>query len=362
MRHLLGMGDLDADELVEVLDVADAFVEVGRRSNPKVPALRGRTVATVFFESSTRTRVSFETAAKRLSADVLSFSAGTSSLNKGESLRDTIETIESMGIDALVIRHAAAGVPVQVARWLTSTCVVNAGDGAHEHPTQALIDLLTIRQVRDPGGTGVGCFAGLGVTIVGDIRHSRVARSQVCGLARLGARVTLVAPATLLPPSLEGWPIQAVGHDLDAVLPTTDVVSLLRVQEERGSGTYLPSLREYAHDYSLTAARAALLPPDAVVLHPGPVIRGVEVAPEVLDLPAVLVRRQVSNGVAVRMAVLFLLLGNGDRPSLGSGGGVSLSGHGTDGADGTDGTRSDGPGPGRQDAARTVEVSVVDDG
>lgn len=240
-HHLLAVGDLGADGMAEVLRVADSFVEVGRRANPKVPALRGRTVASLFFEDSTRTRVSFETAAKRLSADVLSFAAGSSSLKKGESLRDTVETIEAMGIDAMVVRHASSGTPAQVARWVDHAVVVNAGDGWHEHPTQALLDLYTVRQALGGGDQGLRRFAGLRVAIVGDVRHSRVARSQVAAYAALGAEVTLVAPATLLPPSIEGWPVAGTSHDLDSVLPKADVVSLLRVQAERGAATSCPA-------------------------------------------------------------------------------------------------------------------------
>jgi len=296
--NLLSMDDLDTEGIAEVLAVADSFVEVGRRANPKVPALRGRTVATLFFEDSTRTRMSFETAAKRMSADVLSFAAGSSSLKKGESLRDTVETIEAIGIDAVIIRHASSGVPARVAGWVDHCSVINAGDGWHQHPTQALLDLYTVRQA-------------LQVLIVGDIRHSRVARSQVTGYAALGAEVTLVAPATLLPPSLEGWPIAGVSHRLDDVLEKADVVSLLRVQSERGSGAFVPTLREYTAGFGLTGRRAAMLQPEAVILHPGPIVRGVEIASDVAELPASLITEQVSNGVAVRMAVLFLLLGQG---------------------------------------------------
>ncbi|MGO9028554.1 MAG: aspartate carbamoyltransferase catalytic subunit [Acidimicrobiales bacterium] len=313
-RHLLSIGDLGPEGIAEVLRVTDSFVEVAHRANPKVPALRGRTVATLFFEDSTRTRVSFETAAKRLSADVLSFAAGSSSVKKGESLRDTVETIDAMGIDAVIIRHPSSGAPEQVARWVPDTAVVNAGDGWHEHPTQALLDLYTVRQALEAeGGVGDGLdgFKGLRVVIVGDIRHSRVARSQVAAYAALGAEVTLVAPRTLLPPSLEGWPIAAVSHDIDAELPSADVVSLLRVQSERGSGEFVPSLREYTAGYGLTARRAAMLKPDTLILHPGPMVRGVEIASEVADLPAARITGQVSNGVAVRMAVLFLLLAQG---------------------------------------------------
>ncbi len=314
--HLLSMDDLDAQDIAEVLGVADSFVEVGRRANPKVPTLRGRTVATLFFEDSTRTRMSFETAAKRMSADVLSFAAGSSSLKKGESLRDTVETIEAIGIDAVIIRHASSGVPARVSEWVDHCSVINAGDGWHQHPTQALLDLYTVRQALGGGDAGLARFEGLQVVIVGDIRHSRVARSQVTAYAALGAEVTLVAPATLLPPSVEGWPVCAVGHDLDEVLPKADVVSLLRVQAERGSGEFVPSLREYTAGFGLTSRRAAMLAPSALILHPGPIVRGVEIASDVAELPASLITAQVSNGVAIRMAVLFLLLGQGAREGV----------------------------------------------
>ncbi len=317
--HLLSIDDLETDDIVEVLRVADSFAEVGRRANPKVPTLRGRTVATLFFEDSTRTRMSFETAAKRMSADVLSFAAGSSSLKKGESLRDTVETIEAIGIDAVIIRHASSGVPARVAGWVGHCAVVNAGDGWHQHPTQALLDLYTVRQALGGGDEGVARFEGLQVVIVGDIRHSRVARSQITAYAALGAEITLVAPATLLPPSLEGWPIAAVEHDLDEVLPKADVVSLLRVQAERGSGEFVPTLREYTAGYGLTARRAAALQPGALILHPGPIVRGVEIASDVAELPASLITEQVSNGVAIRMAVLFLLLGQGGREGVSHG-------------------------------------------
>jgi len=301
VTHLLSIGDLGREGIEEVLRVADAFAEVESRPVRKVPTLRGKAIATLFFEDSTRTRLSFETAAKRLSADVLSFSAASSSLKKGESIRDTVETVEAMGMDALVVRHASAGVPVQVSRWVKRCKVVNGGDGWHEHPTQALLDCFTVRQVR-------GAVEGLRVLVVGDVRHSRVARSQVLAYRALGATVTLVAPPSLLPPSLEGWPVE-VAEDLDAALADADVVSLLRLQAERGSGAFVPSLREYTARFGLTARRAELLAPDAVVTHPGPMNRGVEIASDVADLPQSLVTRQVANGVAVRMAVLFLLLG-----------------------------------------------------
>ncbi len=309
--HLLGIDDLGSTEIAEVLRVADSFAEVGRRANPKVPTLRGRTVATLFFEDSTRTRMSFETAAKRMSADVLSFAAGSSSVKKGESLRDTIETVEAIGIDSVIIRHASSGVPARVAEWVDHCVVINAGDGWHQHPTQALLDLYTVRQALGGGDAGLARLEGLRVVIVGDIRHSRVARSQIWAYAAMGAEVTLVAPTTLLPPSLEGWPIAGVSHRLDDLLPKADVVSLLRVQAERGSGAFVPSLREYTAGFGLTARRAAMLAPDALILHPGPIVRGVEIASDVAELPATLITAQVANGVAIRMAVLFLLLGQG---------------------------------------------------
>ena len=249
-HHLLSVSDLGAEGIAEVLRVAEAFAEVERRSVPKVPTLRGKVVATLFFEESTRTRLSFETAAKRLSADVLSLAVAASSVKKGESLRDTVETVEAMGIDAVIIRHSSSGAPHRVASWVERARVVNAGDGWHEHPTQALLDCFTVRQVlaeragARPEELGVGCFEGLRVLIVGDVRHSRVARSEVLAYTSLGAHVVLAAPGSLLPPSLEGWPVE-VAADLDAALADADVVSLLRLQAERGSGSFVPSLREY---------------------------------------------------------------------------------------------------------------------
>ena len=312
-RNLLSIRDLDPDDMLEVFRWADGFAEVGRRPIPKVPTLRGRTVVSLFAEESTRTRLSFETAAKRLSADVMTFSAATSSLKKGESLRDTVETISAMRVDAFVVRHPSAGVPEQISRWVDAS-VINAGDGWHEHPTQALLDLYTIREALALSEgcpvqeIGIDRFSSLRVAIVGDIRHSRVARSAVLALSALGAKVTLVAPGSLLPSSLEGWPVD-VSHDLDSVLPLTDVCYLLRLQSERGSGSYLPSLREYTAGYGLTTRRAAELPADAFIMHPGPMNLGVEIAVEVAELPRTLVRRQVANGVAVRMAILYMLLG-----------------------------------------------------
>jgi aspartate carbamoyltransferase catalytic subunit len=313
--HLLSVGDLGADGIEEVMQLTDSFVEVSSRAIPRVPALRGKTVVSLFFEDSTRTRLSFETAARRLSADVMTFAASSSSVNKGESLRDTVETIEAMGIDAVVVRHSGAGVPWQVARWLHGPAVVNAGDGWHEHPTQALLDCYTIRQQRQQRGAarpqiGQPALHGLEIAIVGDVRHSRVARSDVLAFTSLGAHITLVAPPTLLPPSLAGWPVD-VSHDIDSVLPKLDVVYVLRLQKERMTEALLPSLREYTATYGLTRDRARLLSEEALIMHPGPVNRGVEVAAEVADQPASVITRQVANGVAVRMAVLYLLLGAG---------------------------------------------------
>ena len=304
--HLLSIADLDRDEIEELLRVTDTFVEVGRRPIPKVPALRGRTVVMLFFEDSTRTRLSFETAAKRLSADTMSFSVSSSSLNKGESVRDTIETIEAMGIDAVVVRHKSSGVPAQIARW-TSASVINAGDGWHQHPTQALLDAYTAR-------SHLGSLEGRRIALVGDIKHSRVARSNIEIFTALGAQVTLVAPRTLLPASLSAWPVQ-VSQDLDAVLPTVDVCYLLRMQQERMTEALVPSLREYTATYGLTSARADRMADGAIIMHPGPMNRGVEIASEVADRPSAVITEQVANGVAVRSAVLFTLLGAGRQQS-----------------------------------------------
>jgi aspartate carbamoyltransferase catalytic subunit len=273
-----------------------------------VPALRGKTVVSLFYEDSTRTRLSFETAAKRLGADTMTFSVATSSVKKGESLLDTVQTIDAMGVDAIVVRHSAAGAPHRVASW-TSASVVNAGDGRHEHPTQALLDAFTLRRHRGPS------LDGCRVAIVGDIANSRVARSDVVALHALGCDVTLVGPPTLMPPRLDGWPV-TVSYDLDDVLPDVDVVYLLRIQLERmsddGCGDVrFPTLREYASRWGLTAERAARMKPDTLVMHPGPMNRGVEIAADVADSARSLVTEQVANGVAVRMAVLWSLVGSG---------------------------------------------------
>jgi aspartate carbamoyltransferase catalytic subunit len=306
VRHLLSIADLGRVGIEGVLRLTDSFVEVSERRIPKVPALRGKTVATLFYEDSTRTRVSFETAAKRLSADTMTVTVGSSSVNKGESLRDTVETLDAMGVDALVVRHASAGVPFQVANWVEAS-VVNAGDGWHEHPTQALLDCYTISE-------RLGTLQDKRIAIVGDIKHSRVARSNVLAFSLLGAEVTLVGPRTLLPPNLERWPVE-VSSDLDAVLPKVDVAYLLRLQSERQTEALIPSLREYTATYGLTRDRARLLRDEAIVMHAGPMNRGVELAPEVADSDVSVITRQVANGVAVRMAVLYLLLsGDAEAP------------------------------------------------
>ncbi len=305
-RSLLSVDDLGAAGIQSIMRLSDSFAEVSSRSIPRVPALRGKTIAALFYEDSTRTRLSFEAAAKRLSADVMSFAVKSSSMSKGESLRDTVQTLGAMGADAFVVRHASAGAARLVSRW-TDAAVVNAGDGWHEHPTQALADCYTLH--RRFGGAAF-TMAGLHAVIVGDVKHSRVARSNVKAFTALGARVTLVGPATLMPPCLDGWPV-SVEVDLDRVLPDADIVYLLRLQSERTDESLLPSQREYTARWGLTRRRAALLPGRATVMHPGPMNRGVEIDPEVADREFCVVGDQVRNGVPVRMAVLFWLLGSG---------------------------------------------------
>lgn len=300
MNHFLTIEGLSRDDLSGLLNDADEFVDVLHRPIPKVPALRGKTVATMFFEPSTRTKMSFERAAKALSADTMSFSPGTSSLSKGESLKDTVLTVKAMGTDAMVVRHQATGAPWRIAEWIRQP-VLNGGDGAHQHPTQALLDALTIRQ-------HFGTLEGLRIGIVGDIRHSRVARSDIQAFATLGARVTMVAPRTLLPVVPGVFPAEAT-EDLDEVLTDLDVVYVLRVQAERGGASVFPSLAEYTARYGVTKERFARLKPEAIVLHPGPMNRGVEIEGAVADDSRALILDQVFNGVAVRMAVLFRLLG-----------------------------------------------------
>jgi aspartate carbamoyltransferase catalytic subunit len=307
MKHLLSITDLSADDLHGLLELTDHMVEISQRPIPKVPALRGKNVVSLFFEDSTRTRTSFDTAAKRLSADVMNFSVSSSSVNKGESLRDTIETIAAMGVDAFIIRHKSSGAPQLVTQWTTAS-IINAGDGWHQHPTQALLDCYTIRtNLNRRNG-----FDGLKIAIVGDIKHSRVARSDVQAFAAFGAHVTLVGPPTLMPASVDGWPVE-VSHDLDSVVADVDVLYLLRVQRERMDDALLPSLREYSSMFGLTSKRAAKLPPHALVMHPGPMNRGVEMVVDPSELPGSVILDQVTNGVAVRMAVLFHLLGSGSN-------------------------------------------------
>lgn len=300
MKHLLTMEGVDRATLDSLLDDADEFFEVMHRPIPKVPALRGKTVATLFFEPSTRTKLSFERAAKALSADTLSFSPGTSSLKKGESLKDTVLTVKAMGADAMVVRHKSTGAAWRVAEW-ADVPVINGGDGAHQHPTQALLDSLTLRQ-------HFGDLEGLRIAIVGDIRHSRVARSDVWAFTTLGAEVTLVAPPTLLPPDLTGWPVKT-STNFDDVLTEVDAIYVLRVQAERGGASVFPSVAEYRARFGMTDARFNRLKPDTIVMHPGPMIRGIEIDGGVADDPRCKVLEQVTNGVAVRMAVLFQLLG-----------------------------------------------------
>jgi len=302
IRNLLSIADLDRAAIEQILDLSESFAEVGERSIPKVPALRGKTIAWLFYEDSTRTRLSFETAAKRLSADTMNFSVGTSSVKKGESLRDTVNTIEAMGIDGVVVRHSAAGAPNRIAEWVDAA-VVNAGDGWNQHPTQSLLDLYTAR-------SHLGDLDGRRVSIVGDIKHSRVARSNVMAFTEMGAEVTLVAPRTLLPADLDDWPVE-VTHDLDSVIESSDVCYLLRMQLERQEQAYVPTLREFHNEWGLDSRRSAMLPDHALIMHPGPMNRGVEIDGLVADQSNAVMTQQVTNGVAVRMAVLYVLLGSG---------------------------------------------------
>jgi aspartate carbamoyltransferase catalytic subunit len=300
IQHLLSAADLDAAAATLVLDTAIEMAAMADRDVKKLPTLRGRTVVNLFYEDSTRTRISFEAAAKRLSADVINFSAKGSSVSKGESLKDTALTLQAMGADAVVIRHSASGAPHRLANWVAGS-VVNAGDGTHEHPTQALLDAYTLR-------SRLGGIAGRHVAIVGDVLHSRVARSNVLLLHILGAKVTLVAPPTLVPVGVDAWPAD-VSYDLDAVLPGADAVMMLRVQRERMGEAYFPSAREYSRRYGLDGPRMRRLPEHAVVMHPGPMNRGMEITPEVADSARSTIVEQVANGVAVRMSVLYHLLG-----------------------------------------------------
>ncbi|TAN19905.1 MAG: aspartate carbamoyltransferase catalytic subunit [Actinomycetota bacterium] len=304
-RSLISVSDLSDEDIFQLLELSRVFVEVNTREIPKVPALRGKTVATLFFENSTRTRLSFELAASRLSADVLTFTLASSSVSKGESLRDTAETIESIGADLIVMRHWSSGSVRLVNSWLDIP-LINAGDGAHEHPTQALLDAVTLMDEFESGNR----LDGLHIAIVGDVLHSRVARSNVQLMTRLGASVTLVGPPSLLPADLSLWPVK-VSNSLDEVLPSCDVIYVLRIQSERFSESLMPSLSEFSKSFALNGARLSKAKKDAVVMHPGPIIRGVEISGEVADSPQSLIRKQVENGVSVRMATLYWLLGAG---------------------------------------------------
>ncbi|MCE5228656.1 aspartate carbamoyltransferase catalytic subunit [bacterium] len=303
-KHLLDLESVSADELRVILENARGFKEIFGRSIKKVPALRGKTVCTLFYENSTRTRTSFEVAAKRLSADVIGFSIGTSSVAKGETLIDTARTIEAMGVDIIVMRHHQSGAPHLLAKRVEAG-VVNAGDGTHEHPTQGLLDAFTILEQK-------GHFEGLKVAIVGDILHSRVARSNIYALTKLGAEVTLVGPTTLVPRTFEQFGVR-ICHDLMDGIEKADVINILRIQRERMTANYFPSIREYRLLYGITRERLQASKPDVMIMHPGPVNRGVEIDQDVADGPHSVINRQVTNGVAVRMAVLYLLAGQNEE-------------------------------------------------
>ena len=311
MKHFLSVDELTVEQLTALLDLTDHMAEISARPVPKVPALRGRTVASVFFEDSTRTRLSFETAAKRLSADTMTFNVGTSSVNKGESLRDTIETLSAMGVDAFVVRHKSSGVPHMITEW-TDASVINAGDGWHQHPTQALLDCHTVTRSFGTGND----LRGRTVAIVGDIKHSRVARSNIRAFTLLGAEVVLVAPRTLLPPEIIDWPVRTVDA-LDEVVSAVDVLYLLRMQRERMDAALVPSLGEYSARFGLTRERAHRLKPDALVLHPGPMNRGVEIVVDPSELPGSRILEQVRTGVSARMSVLYTVLSGGSVPPTG---------------------------------------------
>jgi aspartate carbamoyltransferase catalytic subunit len=311
-RHLLSVEDLTRDNAITILDTAAELSRVSEGKMKKLPTLRGRAIVNLFYEDSTRTRISFESAAKRLSADVINFSAKGSSVSKGESLKDTALTLQAMGADAVIIRHPSSGAPQRLADagWIKGP-VINAGDGTHQHPTQALLDAFTIRSKMGALGSGLD---GLNVGIIGDILHSRVARSNVFLLTQLGAKVTLIAPPTLLPVGVESWPVE-ISHSLDGVLPTLDVVMPLRIQRERMDQGYFPSEREFARHYGLNRDRISRMVPRAVILHPGPMNRGVEIDAASADSKRSLIVDQVANGVFVRMAVLYLLLA-GEEPGI----------------------------------------------
>lgn len=305
MKHLLSINDLSKAEAISILDTAQEMARVSDGPMKKLPTLRGRTIVNLFAEDSTRTRISFEAAAKRLSADVINFSAKGSSISKGESLKDTAQTLQAMGADAVIIRHGASGAAQRLAdsRWM-SGAVINAGDGTHEHPSQALLDAFTIRKHLSKGANDL---AGLRVAIVGDVLHSRVARSNVLLLAKLGAQVTLVAPPTLFPVGVDSWPC-TVSYDLDSVIASVDAVMMLRIQMERMNELFFPSAREYSRYFGLNSDRIRALKPEAIVMHPGPMNRGLEITADAADGARSVIVEQVANGVSIRMAVLYLLL------------------------------------------------------
>ena len=305
MKHLLSIADISRIDAIKILDTAAELARVSDTPMKKLPTLRGRTIVNLFAEDSTRTRISFEAAAKRLSADVINFSAKGSSVSKGESLKDTALTLQAMGADAVIIRHSASGAPVRLAdsAWMSGS-VINAGDGTHEHPSQALLDAFTIRKHCTKGG---GDLSGLRIGIVGDVLHSRVARSNVLLLALLGAHVTLIAPPTLLPFGVESWPVD-ISYDFDSVLPSLDAVMMLRVQQERMSDLFFPNAREYSRYFGLNRDRMLMMKASSIVMHPGPMNRGLEITADVADSARSVIVEQVSNGVSVRMAILYLLL------------------------------------------------------
>ena len=305
MKHLLSIAHLTKAEAISILNTAQELAKASDGPMKKLPTLRGKTIVNLFAEDSTRTRISFEAAAKRLSADVINFSAKGSSLSKGESLKDTAQTLQAMGADAVIIRHGASGAPARLAenRWMEGS-VINAGDGTHEHPSQALLDAFTIRKHLVRGGEDL---AGLHIAIVGDVLHSRVAISNVLLLTKLGAKVTLVAPPTLLPVGVKDWPV-SISYDFDEILPTVDAVMMLRVQLERMSEQFFPSAREYSHYFGLNSDRLRVMKPNAIVMHPGPMNRGLEITADSADSARSVIVEQVKNGVSVRMAILYLLL------------------------------------------------------
>ena len=305
MKHLLSIADISRNDAIKILDTSAELARVSDTPMKKLPTLRGRTIVNLFAEDSTRTRISFEAAAKRLSADVINFSAKGSSVSKGESLKDTAQTLQAMGADAVIIRHGASGAPARLAacEWM-SGAVINAGDGTHEHPSQALLDAFTIRKHLSQGREDL---QGLRVAIVGDVLHSRVARSNVLLLTKLGAHVTLVAPPTLLPVGVESWPV-SISYDFDQVLDSVDAVMMLRVQQERMGELFFPNAREYSRYFGLNTDRLNALHPGAIVMHPGPMNRGLEITAESADSARSVIVEQVANGVSVRMAILYLLL------------------------------------------------------